>query len=137
MTYTKPLPAIDIWNRPFWVACKEQRLVAQKCNKSGTVWFPPSPVSPITRDNNWSWVDLTGAGRIVSWVVMHQKYFSGFAGEIPYLVAQVELDEGPMFITNIVNAGQHGVTMGARVQVVFDPITDEITLPKFRLLELP
>lgn len=135
MAYTKPLPAIDLWNRPFWDACKQHRLIAQKCAASGKVWFPPSPVSPITRDKNWSWVTLSGAGRVVSWVVMHQKYFPGFASEIPYLVAQVELDEGPVFVTNIVDARPDNVSINARVQAVFDPVTEEITLPKFSLAE--
>lgn len=131
MSYTKPLPQIDTWNRPFWEACADRRLIAQRCDASGTVWFPPAPVSPVTRTAAWSWVELSGRGTVWSFVVMHQNYFKGFADEIPYNVAQVRLDEGPMLITNIVDAGPGGIEIGMPVRVVFEPCTDAITLPKF------
>ncbi len=131
MSYIKPLPQLDVWNRPFWEACKERRLIAQRCNQSGEIWFPPSPVSPVTRTQEWSWVDLSGRGTIWSWVVMHQRYFKGFADDIPYNVAQVQLEEGPMLITNIVDVAEADLRIGMPVQVVFEEATDTITLPKF------
>jgi uncharacterized protein len=131
MAYAKPLPPIDVWSKPFWAACKERRLIAQRCNVSGKTWLPPSPVSPVTRDHNWTWIDLSGLGRIASFVVMHQRYFAGFADELPYPVIQVDLDEGPTLISNIVDLGGRTLEIGMRVKVVFEPVTDDITLPKF------
>lgn len=131
MSYEKPLPLVDLWNRPFWDGCKEKRLMAQKCDASGEIWFPPSPVSPVSRTDAWSWVELSGKGRVWSWVVMHQRYFKGFADEVPYNIAQVKLDEGPMLISNIVGIENSDIEPDMPVRVIFEDITEDFTLPKF------
>lgn len=131
MPYTKPLPVVDQWSQPFWDSCKQHKLIAQRCDASGTVWFPPSPVSPVTRDTKWSWTELSGYGRVTSWVMMHQRYFPGFANDLPYNIVQVQLDEGPTFIANMVDLKDRNIKVGMRVKVVFDDVTDEFSLPKF------
>lgn len=131
MSYDKPLPALDNWTRPFWEACKARRLVAQRCNASGEIWFPPSPVSPVTRTKDWSWVELSGRGKVWSFVVMHQRYFKGFADELPYNIAQVQLEEGPMLITNLVGVANEDIEVDMPVKVVFEDATDDIAIPRF------
>ena len=131
MSYTKPLPLVDVWSQPFWDTCREERLIAQQCDISGEIWFPPSPVSPVTRTDAWQWVELSGEGRVWSFVVMHQRYFKGFADDVPYNVAQVKLAEGPYFLANIVGCGNDEITIDMPVRVVFEKATDTLTLPKF------
>lgn len=132
MDYKKPLPTITVWNRPFWEACKEKKLTAQKCDVTGEVWFPPSPVSPATRTRNWHWTELSGRGRVVSWVVMHQVYYKGFTDDVPYLIAQIELEEGPQILSNVHGIDPAAVKFGMPVEVTFVEATDDITLPVFR-----
>lgn len=133
MTYLKPLPTPDKWSVPFFDACREGKLVAQRCDVSGTFFFPPAPTSPVTRDTNWSWVELSGRGKIASFVVMHQKYFPGFGEDGPYPVIEVELEEGVKLISNIVELGDRNLEVGLAVEVVFERATDEFTLPLFKL----
>ena len=64
---------------------------------------------------------------------MHQAYLKSFADVMPYNVVQVQLDEGPMIFTNIDGAAWDDLAVGAPVEVVFDDVTDEVALPKFRL----
>jgi uncharacterized OB-fold protein len=135
MTYTKPLPEPDQWSQPFWDACREHRLIAQRCNVSGKIWYPPAPVSPVTRDANWSWTELSGRGVVTSFVVMHQKYFAGFADELPYPVIEVTLAEGPVLISNIVELGTGNLAVGMAVQVVFKHATEQVTIPVFKPIE--
>lgn len=132
MTYIKPLPEADKWSGPFFAGAKEGKLLAQQCNSSKRFFFPPSPVSPVTRDGNWSWVELSGKGTISSFVVMHQKYFAGFGDEVPYPVIEVELEEGVRLLSSIVELGERELVVGMPVEVVFDKVTEEVTLPKFR-----
>lgn len=134
MSYAKPLPVIDVWNRPFWEACKQHKLIMQRCDETGEVFYPPSPVSPATRRPAWSWVELSGRGRVWSWVVMHQVYFEGFRGDAPYNVAQVRLEEGPMIVTNLVDVENDSIVRDMPVTVVFEDCSDEIALPKFKPL---
>ncbi len=133
MSYTKPLPAIDNWNRPFWDATREQRLVAQACEPCGTVFFPPGPVCPHCLSAKLSWKQLSGRGTVESWVVFHQVYYKGFADEMPYNVAMIRLDEGARMLSNVVvpNDSLHA---DMRVEVVFAPATEELSIPKFRPL---
>ncbi|MDI4655126.1 Zn-ribbon domain-containing OB-fold protein [Xanthobacter autotrophicus] len=132
MSYVKPLPEPDKWSGPFFEAARNERLAAQRCTATGKFFFPPAPVSPFTRDKNWSWETLSGRGKIASFVVMHQKYFPGFADEIPYAVIEVELDEGVRLISNIIELGSLTLEVGMPVEVVFLKATDDFTLPVFK-----
>jgi uncharacterized protein len=135
MTYVKPLPEADKWSGPFFKACNEGKLVAQKCNATGKFFFPPAPVSPYTRDANWAWTEISPKGRIGSYVVMHQKYFADFADEVPYPVIEVELEGGVRLLSNIVELGDRELTVGMAVEAVFVQATDEVTIPAFKPAE--
>jgi uncharacterized OB-fold protein len=115
-----PQPAIDNWNKPFWDACAENRLTAQRCRTTGKTWFPPSPKSPFDIHAEWEWVDSKGRGTVLSWVVFHQKYFPGFGDRLPYNVAMVRLDEGFVLLSNI-DAPNDSIRIGQRVAVKFEP----------------
>lgn len=132
MTYNKPLPHIDALNAPFWAAAKEGRLVLQHCPACGDVRFPPGPVCPKCLAGDQGWVEASGNGTLESWIDMHRAYWDAFKDELPYRVCLVRLEEGPVMVSNLV--GKAGVLrMGAPVKVVFDAVTDEVTLPKFTL----
>lgn len=132
MSYVKPLPEEDKWAGPFFEAARDEKLVAQRCAATGKFFFPPAPVSPFTRDTNFTWETLSGKGTIASYVVMHQKYFPGFADEVPYPVIEVELEEGVRLISNIVDLGERTLEVGMPVEAVFLKATEEFTLPLFK-----
>jgi uncharacterized OB-fold protein len=74
----------------------------------------------------------SGRGRIWSWTVFHKSYFAGFANEVPYAVAVVELAEGPRMWTQVVGIPNPDLQIGTPVQAIFDDVTDDVTLVKFR-----
>jgi uncharacterized OB-fold protein len=74
----------------------------------------------------------SGRGMIWSWVVFWQRYFAAFEADIPYNVAYVELEEGPRLMTNLVEYDPASIRCDMPVEVVFDDVTPEVTLPKFR-----
>ncbi|GAA4335956.1 OB-fold domain-containing protein [Pigmentiphaga soli] len=118
-TAAMPQPAIDVWNKPFWDACAEGRLIVQRCKATGKTWWPPSPVSPFDLRAGWEWIDSAGKGTVMSWVVFHQKYFAGFADRLPYNVAIVRMDEGFSIQSNIA-APNDGIHIGQRVSLAFE-----------------
>ena len=63
---------------------------------------------------------------------MHQRYHPGFVDDLPYNVAVVELEEGPRLNTNIVGVENEDLRVGMPVEVVFEELSDEVSLPKFR-----
>lgn len=131
-TYDKPLPKIDALNRPFWELAKDHKLAVQLCNECGDRHFPPGPVCPKCLGKDQGWEVVSGRGTLFSWVTFHRAYWGGFAKDLPYEVCLVELDEGPFFVSNLVNAAEGSVAVGDRVEVVFERVTDDITLPKFK-----
>jgi uncharacterized OB-fold protein len=132
MAYTKPLPAIDNWNRGFWAAAREQRLAAPQCSDCGHTFFPPGACCPKCLSQKFTWRNLSGRGKVESWTVFHQLYYKGFADDLPYNVAVIRLDEGISLMSNVTGIANRDLRAGMEVQVVFEQATDEITIPKFR-----
>jgi uncharacterized OB-fold protein len=133
--YRKPLPVIDAWNRPFWEACKQHRLVMQRDRQTGRFFYPPAPVSPFGASSEWDWTELSGFGSVHSWVVFHQKYYAGFAEELPYAVVLVKLDEGPQLMSNLVGVPNEAMRIGQRVRVTFRDVDERISIPVFEPVE--
>jgi uncharacterized OB-fold protein len=132
MSYNKPLPVIDNWNRGFWAAAQQEKLAAPHCQDCGKIFFPPGPCCPHCMSQNLTWKALSGRGTVETWTVFHQLYFKGFATDLPYNVAVVQLEEGISLMTNIVGIPNDRIASGMQVEVVFEKATDDITLPKFR-----
>jgi uncharacterized OB-fold protein len=129
----KPLPRPAPESRPFWEGAKAGKLMLPRCEACGRFWFPPSERCPHCLSTNFQWRETKGEGRIYSFVVYHRVYHPAFEGDVPYVVAIVELDEGPRLLTNIV-APPEKVRCDARVRVQFMEASPGVVLPKFALL---
>jgi len=134
--YTKPLPTITDDNRGFWEGCKNNQLRMQKCGACGHVRYPISHVCPDCLSYDFEWTTLSGRGEVFSYVVFYQRYHKAFAEDLPYNVALVQLEEGPRMYSNIVGVDSSdgdAVKVGDKIEVVFDAVTPEVTIPKFKL----
>ena len=100
---SKPIPEITEELRPFFAAAREGRLVVQRCIGCGRRRFPPRDICSDCLGREAEWVASCGRGHVVSFNVMHQVYHPGFAAEVPYAVALVELDDGGRMLTNLVD----------------------------------
>jgi uncharacterized OB-fold protein len=129
--YKKPVPAVTDELRPFFAAAKQRQLVVQRCHGCGAYRFPPRELCSACLCREADWAPVTGRGEVFSFNVMHQVYHPGFADEVPYAVVIVRLDEGAKLTSNLVGVRPADVCIGMRVHVVFEDITDEVTLPKF------
>ena len=132
MPYTKPLPRPDALAAPFWAGAKQNKLLLQHCPACGDVRFPPGPVCPKCLAGGQDWIEASGTGTLESWIDMHRAYWDGYKDDLPYRVCLVRLKEGPLLVSNLVgNTGD--LHLGAPVTVVFDAVTEDVTLPKFSL----
>ena len=133
--YGKPLPHVTPLTQPFWDAAKAARLVVQQCTNCGRNRFPPAKNCDHCLSDETEWVDVSPFGTVWSVCEFHRAYFKGFEPDLPYNVAIVRLDDGPSMYTNLVGIDYHNVEIGMRVQAVFEPVTDTVTLVKFRPIE--
>ena len=133
--YAKPLPIPDAETQPFWDACHNHELRAPRCTSCGKFRWPPGPLCPHCRSWDYEWAQVPGTGEVYSFVVVHYSAVPVFAAEMPYVVAQVTPDgtDGEVRLTtNIVDCPVEKVEVGMKVTVVFEDVTPEITLAKFR-----
>jgi uncharacterized OB-fold protein len=129
--FTKPLPQIDDRNRPHWTGNAAGELRVQCCNDCKTTRFPASRWCPHCLSEDTSWQPTSGKGQVWSFCVFHRAYFKGFAGDIPYAVALIELDEGVKIYSNLVGVPREKINIGMRVRAVFEKVNEEVTLVKF------
>ncbi len=132
--YKKPLPTPDIETKEYWEGCRRHELLMQKCKDCGTYSFPPMPMCNVCHSMSREWVKVSGRGKIYSWFVVHHATHPDFVDDVPYAVVLVELGEQAdlRIPSNMVDCLIEDIKAGMPVEVVFDDVTDEISLPKFR-----
>jgi len=130
--YIKPLPIITDDNRHYWEFCKKHELRMQKCHNCGYIRFPPSILCPRCHSMDTEWVKLSGRGKIYSFVVYRMSYHPSYADDIPYAVAVIQLAEGPRMESNITGSKVENLRIDMPVEVYFDDVTAEVSLPKFK-----
>ncbi len=129
--YSKPLPVLTKLNAPFWEGTKRGELRLQRCLACGHVWFPPSTHCARCLATTYEWITVSGRGKVWSWIVMHQRYFKAFDADLPYIVAMIELAEGPMLMSTLVGISKAEIHCDLPVRVVFEDATDDMAVPKF------
>ncbi|MEV7649104.1 Zn-ribbon domain-containing OB-fold protein [Arthrobacter sp. NPDC089319] len=129
--YNRPLPAISPIDRPYWAAAREHTLLVQVCERCERYNLPASMACPAC-GGALRWTAASGRGIVHTFTIFHKAYHPGFADSLPYNVSIVELDEGPLVLTNVVDVDAHDLKIGDAVEVLFDSVTEEVTLPRFR-----
>ena len=125
-----PIPDAD--SKPFWEGCREHKLRFQKCPSCGEVRWPPSILCPQCHERDTEWIEASGKGVLYTFTVYHQVFHPAFKGKTPYVVAIVELEEGPMIFSNIVGASPDSLACDMPLEVVWDDVTEDCSLPKFQ-----
>lgn len=131
MGYDKFLPEITPLHEPFWAAVKEHRVDLQRCDRCATYRFVPTEVCPCgSRDSTWT--PIAGTGEVYTYTVVHRAPTPAYQADAPYVIAHVTMDEGPRMISTIVDTDPAGVVIGMPVEIVFEDVTTEFTLYRFR-----
>jgi uncharacterized OB-fold protein len=129
----KPIhPTITPVNRPFWEGCRRGELLIQRCTSCARLRYPAGSVCPSCLAPESEWKAVSGKGTVFSFVVFHRAYHKAWEGKVPYNVALIELEEGPILLSNVVGIDQARMEVGLPVQVAFEPLDDDVTLPVFR-----
>ena len=130
--YEKPLPIIEADNVPYWEYCRKHELRMQKCTRCGHIRFPVGIVCPKCHSMEAEWTRLSGKGKVWSYVIFSRVYHPAYENDIPYAVGIIQLDEGPRMESNIVGCQMEDIKVDMPVELFFDDVTDEFSLPKFK-----
>jgi uncharacterized OB-fold protein len=126
-----PAPPVNPETRPFWEATAQSRLLVGQCTDCRCVIWYPRALCPECSSARTGWLEVCGAGRVYSYTVNHRGE-GPYQGCGPYVLAYVELDEGPRIMTNIVDVDDRGLAIGMPVDVVFHGTGEGSALPRFR-----
>ena len=123
-------PVISPYDVPMWESMARHALALQRCKACSRFRYPPGPACPHCLSLDCEWVEVSGRGKILSWVVFHRQYFDDYPP--PYNVAAVVLEEGPIVLTNLVGREPEGSWIGAEVELCYE-VHNGRTLHRARL----
>jgi uncharacterized OB-fold protein len=128
---SRPVPRPTPETQHFWDGTRAGELRLQRCDECQHTYFPPRPFCPLCSSRSVSVIKASGRGRLFSYVINQRPHP---AWDAPYSIAIVELDEGPRMMSNVVGCPQtpDALVLDMPLEVTFEPISDEISLPLFR-----
>jgi uncharacterized OB-fold protein len=133
MTAAKAIrPTITEDNNTFWAGCAEGELRVQKCKSCAHLRYPASRVCPSCLSGESEWVAVSGEGTVFSFVVFHRAYHPAREGRVPYNVSLIELKEGPILLSNVVDVDNDTLQVGQPVKVAFEKVDDDLSIPVFK-----
>ena len=128
----KPLPVPDADSVAFWAGLREGRLLLQHCIACGHIQYYQQGLCRRCGSERLEHRAASGRGHVYSYSVVHRAPGPAFKADTPYAVLLVELAEGPRMISSLVDGDHAAVAIGMAVEIVFDAISDQVTLPRFR-----
>ncbi|WJR76683.1 Zn-ribbon domain-containing OB-fold protein [Bradyrhizobium sp. NP1] len=128
----KPLPAPDADTAAFWRGLREGKLLLQHCRACGHVQYYQQAMCRACGSEELEHRAASGRGKVHSFSVVHRAPGPAFKADTPYAVLLVELAEGPRMISTFTGGKPEDVTFDMDVELTFDRVAEEITLPRFR-----
>jgi uncharacterized OB-fold protein len=131
-----PQPLADATTLPWWEAAAEHRLVVQRCTGCGHCRLPPAPVCPECRATDADWKELSGRGEVYTYTIVHRPIAAN--QELPYVIAVIALEDagGVRMISNVVGTPPEAIEIGMPVEVVWEDMSADLALPRFRPVRL-
>lgn len=136
--YYKPIPVPQPESEYYWKMAKDEELWLRHCNSCEKIYFYPRDICPGCYSRDTNWVRSTGKGILHTFSIVYRAPHPAFKDDVPYVVALVELEGGARIPTNLieVEVTPEKIKVGMPVEVVFDRLTEDITLPKFRPVQV-
>ena len=137
VAYNKPIPPQGQHTKPFWEGAKAGKLMLPRCRECNRVHWYPRLICPSCHSMDLEWIEGSGKGRLHTFAVQHRA-FGGWADEVPYVTAYIDLDEGDRMMTVLrgVDASKpEEIEIGTRVEVEFEQANDDTFIPFWRVVE--
>ncbi len=131
----KPVPVVNSWTMDFWKGANEGKLMIQSCKDCSKHIFYPRMSCPFCFSDKLEWAESAGKGNIYTYTIVRSNAPSAFIADMPFVIAVVRMEDGVQMLTNIVGCDPEEVYCEMPVQVTFEKLTEEFTLPKFKPAE--
>ncbi len=135
MTRTLPLPLPSADNIEFYRATRRGELRFQRCSECGSWRHYPRPACGECHSLDFAWELSSGCGHIYTWTIVRGPTLPAFQDELPYNVIDVVMDEGVHFQSQLLDCPPEEIRAEQRVEAVFEPANEDITLVKFRRIQ--
>ena len=129
----RPAPVPDFESQPFWAGTLDRKLLVQECSSCGHRQLYGRSLCTNCHAATLRWIESSGRGTIYSRTIIRQNPTRTFKHLIPFVVALIDLDDGPRLMSNVVGTPAEDVHIGDRVRVTFQPVSDDAALPLFEL----
>lgn len=126
------LPTVEPETQPFWDAARDGSLLIRRCGSCGRPHAYPRPFCPYCWSEDVPWEQASGRATLYTWSTVYLNDLPPFHERLPYVAAVVDLEEGPRFMTGLVDVDPADLTVGLALEVAFRPLDDNLTAPFFR-----
>jgi Predicted nucleic-acid-binding protein containing a Zn-ribbon len=132
--YAKPLPTPSPETQRFWEGCKKHEIWIPYCRPCQHSYWYPRDFCPHCGSRDVEWRKASGRGRLYTYAIHYRAFHPGWSDEVPYVTALIDLDEGVRIFSNLINIEPDPKVIRCEmpVEVVFEDVTPEVTLPKWR-----
>ena len=124
----RPTPETAEW----WDACRNHELLVQKCSDCGNFQFYPRTICTKCLSSSVEWAKAAGTGEVITFTVVRRAVSEAYAADVPYVIALIRLQEGPVLMSAVEGCEPEDVSIGMPVEVLFEEWSEDITMPKFR-----
>jgi len=128
----KPLPELEGFTKDFYEGCQRGELLFQCCGGCGSWRHVPRELCAECGSWDWEWKASSGRGKVFTWTVVTRALHPAFAEDVPLAAVVVELEEGVRLLSQIIDCSPDELEMEMPVEVTFEPVSNDVTLPKFR-----
>ena len=134
MDELKIIPTLTVETQPYWDACQQETLLLQQCKECDHIQFYPRLMCSKCSSREVGWIESSGFAKVLTYTIVHRPILPAYQKEAPYILALVQLEEGPTMMTNIVNCPHETINCNLQVKVLFQPWSEDFLVPVFEPL---
>lgn len=127
----KFLPRSKPGTEAYWAACRRHEFVIQRCSECGSHQFYPRIFCTACSSRAVEWVPASGRGKVLTWTVVQRAVSSAYADDVPYVIALIKLQEGPVLMSKVCGCEPDAVCLDMAVDVSFEDWTEQVSMPVF------
>lgn len=130
---TRPCPDSRGAGKKYWSSGRNATLSIPLCTTCNKAHWYPRLYCPHCGANTLKWINCSGKGEIHTFTVVRQSAHRYFKSKVPYILAMVALEEGPLLMSNVIDCSVDEVAIGLPVKVTFEDAGDNLSIPLFKL----